>query len=81
MSPDDLYVKYPVKSPVIASDQISRSPEPFGFAQDKLREGVAIRHAVSLRGTFAEFTLSWANVLSIDSAKQSRSGLRLRSLP
>jgi len=34
---------------VIASDQISRSPEPFSFAQDKLREGVAIRRAVSLR--------------------------------
>ena len=27
---------------VIASDQISRSPEPFGFAQDRLREGVAL---------------------------------------
>ena len=45
----------------IASDQISRSPEPFGLAQDKLREGVAIRHAVALRGTFAS--------LSIDSAE------------
>ena len=27
---------------VIASNETSRNPEPFGFAQDKLREGVAI---------------------------------------
>src|SRR3990172_1788610 len=35
---------------VIVSDRISRSPEPFGFAQDRLREGVAIRPGGSLRG-------------------------------
>ena len=38
-------LKHPL---VIASDQTSRSPEPFGFAQDKLREGVAIRPKGSL---------------------------------
>jgi len=35
---------------VMANTRRSRSPEPFGFAQDKLREGVAVRHTVSLRG-------------------------------
>jgi hypothetical protein len=64
---------------------------PFSFAQDKLREGVAIRHGVSLRGAapsarlgtgcaipvrfLAEFTLNEVNVLGMTLRA------RLRSLP
>jgi hypothetical protein len=39
---DLLSLDYWILDAVIAIDQTSRSPEPFGSAQDKLREGVAI---------------------------------------
>jgi hypothetical protein len=43
---------------VIASDQISRSPEPFGFAQDKLREGVAILPLLGLLQSLRSFAMT-----------------------